>query len=68
VIRDGQTGVLVAENDEEGFAAAVIRLLENPEQARRMGEAARQAIESELSTEMAVRRVERMYLEMLAAS
>lgn len=68
VIRDGQTGVLVAENDEEGFAAAVIRLLENPEQARRMGEAARQAIESELSTEMAVRRVERMYREMLAAS
>jgi glycosyltransferase involved in cell wall biosynthesis len=65
VIRNGETGVLVAENDEEGFAAAVIRLLENPEEARRLGEAARQAIDTELSTEVAVRRVERTYREML---
>lgn len=66
VIHDGRTGCLVRENDVAGFAARVIQLLENPEQARALGAAARYAIEHELSTEAAVRKVEDLYRDMMA--
>jgi glycosyltransferase involved in cell wall biosynthesis len=66
VITHGQSGMLVKENDVEGFAQTVIGLLENRDRARALGQAARMRIESELSTETAVRSVENLYREMMS--
>jgi glycosyltransferase involved in cell wall biosynthesis len=41
VVVDGQTGVLVPPRDAAAFAAAILHLLEDPEQARAMGARAR---------------------------
>jgi glycosyltransferase involved in cell wall biosynthesis len=38
VIKDGSTGLLVPEKDPEAIAAAVLRLLDDPALARRLGE------------------------------
>lgn len=65
IIWHGQTGMLVNENDVEGFARTVIELVANPPRARALGRAAREAIENELSTETAVRNVEKLYREMM---
>ena len=40
-VRDGETGLLVAEGDVEGMGAAIARLLDDPGLARRMGAAGR---------------------------
>ena len=44
VIRDGETGLLVRHGDVPGLAAALIRLLSDPHERRRMGEAGRQLV------------------------
>jgi len=46
---DGETGILVDPDSAEDVAAALLRLLENPEQARRMGEAGKARVETELN-------------------
>jgi glycosyltransferase involved in cell wall biosynthesis len=38
VIRDGETGLLVPQKDPEAIAKTVLRLLENPDYAQRLGE------------------------------
>jgi len=38
VIKDGETGLLVPEKDPEAIAKTVLRLLENPDYAERLGE------------------------------
>jgi glycosyltransferase involved in cell wall biosynthesis len=50
-VADGETGVLVPPGDEEAFAAAMRDLLEDPERAREMGRAGRNAIEERFSSE-----------------
>jgi glycosyltransferase involved in cell wall biosynthesis len=44
-IQDGQTGLLVEPNDVEGMRQALLRLWRNPDEAARMGQAARQRFE-----------------------
>lgn len=51
VVRDGETGILVSPGDPEELAEAVCRLLENPLEAKRMGENARAFMASEESME-----------------
>ncbi len=41
VITHGQTGLLVPENDPAALAKAILSLLQNPEKARQLGDAAR---------------------------
>ncbi len=65
VIWHGRTGMLVKENDIEGFARTVIDLLADRSRAQQLGKSARAAIENELSVEVAVRRVEDLYREMM---
>jgi glycosyltransferase involved in cell wall biosynthesis len=66
VIHHGRTGLIVAKNDQQGFADAVMSLLERPELARALGSAARRAVEHEHSIASAVRDVEQVYREMVA--
>lgn len=40
-VADGHTGLLISPGDDQGFVNAIQRLLDSPEHARRMGEAAR---------------------------
>ena len=50
-VQDGVTGLLVPQEDVEALTGALNRLIENPEEARGMGLAARQRIIKELTWE-----------------
>lgn len=65
VIRDGESGLLVAVGDGDGLARAVIGLLKNESDRRRMGEAARNTVEREFNLATISRRYESIYLEEL---
>lgn len=56
MVRDGETGVLVPENDPVALAAALGRLLEDPEGRRRMGSAGRRLWEERFTEDRCVRR------------
>jgi glycosyltransferase involved in cell wall biosynthesis len=49
VIRPGLEGILVAERDEEGLAAAIATLLADPERAQAMGKAGRERVAAHFS-------------------
>jgi glycosyltransferase involved in cell wall biosynthesis len=49
VVVEGETGLLVDEQDVDGIAAHMATLLENPALAARMGRAARERIQQEFS-------------------
>lgn len=54
VVQDGETGILVTPGDVQELSEAVCRLLENPEEAQRMGENAHQKmLESESMEQVA---------------
>lgn len=65
VIENNVTGHRIPENDIDGFAQAIVGLIERPEEARRLGLAAGHFVRTEFSIEKAVRDVENTYLEML---
>lgn len=64
VIRHGENGLLVAVGDEAGLVAAVGQLVASPELRRRMGARGREIVEAEFTT-APVRRLERLYLDLL---
>ena len=45
----GETGFLVESDDDEAMANQIIRLLQNPEKARKMGESGRKVVEEKFS-------------------
>lgn len=65
VVVDGGTGVLVAAGDAEALAAAIRRLLADPEYARRMGQAGRDRVYGEFSLSRMIEGVEAAYEELL---
>lgn len=65
IIHHNQTGVLIEPGNPEAVAAAVLKLMSDPAESRRMGENARQFILSEYSLEAAAARVEAVYEELL---
>jgi glycosyltransferase involved in cell wall biosynthesis len=67
VILHGKTGLIVPENDVDGFTRSVLTLLDDPEYARTLASAAARAIETELSTEAAVSKVQDLYRDMMTA-
>ncbi len=65
VVKDGETGILVKPDDPKELADAICRLLDDPEEARRMGEAAHDLTISEDSIENTARIQERVYQDVL---
>jgi glycosyltransferase involved in cell wall biosynthesis len=56
-IIDGETGVYVPPGDRPALRAAIVRLLERPDEAKRIGNAARAFVEREASLELFVSRI-----------
>jgi glycosyltransferase involved in cell wall biosynthesis len=67
VVRDGETGLLVAPGDPQAFAGAVLRLIADADLRRRMGAAAQAFVRGERSLEQAARRLRGALLPLVAA-
>lgn len=66
VVRDGETGVLVPPGDAHAVAAAVLDLLDRPERARAMGEAARAWVRDRFGAARLADEIAALYAELLA--
>lgn len=64
VVVDGETGFVVPVGDEAAFAAALKRLLEDPELRRRMGEAGRRRMLEVFPVERMVREMDEVFAEL----
>jgi glycosyltransferase involved in cell wall biosynthesis len=60
---DGRTGILVEPGDDKAIAGALVRLLDQPEVAKRMGAEGRRFVERSFSLDRFVRQVEDLYDE-----
>ena len=63
IVEDGVNGLLVLSGDTDQFAAAMLRILKNPDLARRFGEAGRKTVEEKFTVERMVRRYETLFTE-----
>jgi glycosyltransferase involved in cell wall biosynthesis len=66
-MEDGKNGLLVKELDSIALAAAIARLLSNPAEARRLGEAARKTISSRFSADQMADATFNLYERLIAA-
>ena len=67
-LRHGETGLLVPVKDTQGFADAVIRVLDNDVLRRRMGTRAREVALAEFSEEVHMKKLIQIYEQALDAS
>jgi glycosyltransferase involved in cell wall biosynthesis len=65
VVVDGETGYLVQEEDVQGMAEAIIELLKNPEKARKMGSAGREAVYPRFTAQTLLANIKELYGELL---
>ena len=65
LIRDGVDGLIVPKDDPTALAAAIRRLVGDPDARRRMGEAARQRFEEGFSESVVVERISALYRSFL---
>jgi glycosyltransferase involved in cell wall biosynthesis len=65
VVRPEKEGLLVAEGDEEGLAAAIARLLGDPARARSMGEAGRERVVAHFSWQRHCERLESILMDLV---
>jgi len=66
VVVDGETGILVPPAKPDALAAALTRLLNDPEARRRMGQAGRKRVEAHFSWASVAERTERVYADAIA--
>jgi glycosyltransferase involved in cell wall biosynthesis len=64
VLKDGTNSVLIPARSPAALADEVSRLIENPEEARRLGREAKRFIEERYSLDAATRKVEAVYREL----
>jgi glycosyltransferase involved in cell wall biosynthesis len=67
IVVDGETGLLVPPDDDEALAVAVLRLLRDPPEAQRLGEAGLARASSEFSVEQMSRRTLAVYERALSS-
>jgi glycosyltransferase involved in cell wall biosynthesis len=65
VIQDGHSGRLVEPGDVRGFANALVTLLQNPAERRRLGQNAKQQAAEQHTWDQYSRRLEEIYLSVL---
>ena len=65
VVVDGETGHLVEAGEVKGMAEAIVELLRNPEKAREMGSAGREAVYPRFAVQTLMANVEGLYAELL---
>jgi glycosyltransferase involved in cell wall biosynthesis len=65
LVRNEETGLLVRPDDADALAAAMVRLLDDPDLARRLASAGAGFVRENLSVERMVGETERLYLEIL---
>lgn len=61
LVVDGETGILVPPRDVEGLTRALLKLLQDPAEARRMGSNGRKRVEKEFSLELQMERFQSLY-------
>jgi glycosyltransferase involved in cell wall biosynthesis len=66
VVRDGETGLLIPPRSPDKLAERLLALLDNPEQAGRLGDAARRHVSLHCSPNHAARRLASLYHTILA--
>lgn len=64
-VRDGETGLLVPPRDPEALAAAMLRLIDDPELGARLGRAGRELMLSGFTTQAMCNGVRELYEELL---
>ena len=67
VVDDGVTGYVVPPRDPEALAAAIVRLLKDPEGCRRMGEQGYTKLKTDMAWSTIVRSLLTVYREVAAA-
>jgi glycosyltransferase involved in cell wall biosynthesis len=65
LVQDGETGFLVPSEDDDGFAAAIGRLLDFPELRTKLGAKAQTEARSRFSLKSVCRQYEELYLSVL---
>ncbi len=60
-VEDGKNGLLVKDLNSSDLAAAIARLLSNPDEARRLGESARETVKAHFSADRMVDETLRVY-------
>lgn len=65
IVEDGISGLLVPMNDAPALATAMISLIENPEKAEEIAQAGRRRILDHFTIEHTVRKVQKIYGELL---
>jgi glycosyltransferase involved in cell wall biosynthesis len=65
VVDDGATGILVPPKDVDGLSRAILRLLRDPDERRRMGRAGRDMVAARYSWTDNVRQMESLYNDLL---
>jgi glycosyltransferase involved in cell wall biosynthesis len=68
VIVDGKTGLTVPSRDPDALAAAISRLLRDPELRQALGQAGRAWVEAHFSQEQQIQRTQDLYLDALHRS
>ena len=68
LISDNETGILVPPRDPAALARSMIRILESPELAQRLGEAARDKVVQHYSLASTLRQTEDLYVSLLERS
>jgi glycosyltransferase involved in cell wall biosynthesis len=68
IVRDGQTGLLAGSGDVDGMKHATLRLVEDAELRRRMGEAGREYVLERFSYQRLCRDMDTLYRQLLASS
>jgi len=66
IIDDDRTGMLVMPKDVPAIVSAILRLLDDPARAQRLGQAAQEHVRAHFPLEAMVRRHQELYRELLA--